>query len=102
MEPFYILVLDDNFTFEISEPLPPHPALSDLQIVENELFVVDIDVFDAETPVKFPDLLYTTELGSGFIPHQKTATKASLAFDGSLSESFPVRLTGQVVLPDPG
>ena len=97
VEPFYILVLDDNFTFEISEPLPPHPALSDLQIFENELFVVDIDVFDAETPVKFPDLLYITELGAGFIPHQKTATKASLAFDESLSESVsgPLDWTGR-------
>ena len=87
VEPFYIKVLDDDFTFEILDPLPPLPALSEIEILENESFVVDIEVFDAESPVKFPDMLIMTELGAAFIPHQKTATKASLAFDSLSVES---------------
>jgi len=83
IEPFYIEVLDDNFTFEIIDPLPPAAPLSQLKIFENEPFVVDIDVYDAETPVKFPDLLYTTQLKSGFIPHQKNADSAKDAYDSS-------------------
>ena len=100
VEPFFILVLDDNFTFEISEPLPPHPALSDIQVLENESFVVDIDVFDAETPVKFPDLLYMTQLGAGFVPHNKSATRASLAFDDSTVKpvSGPLDWSGRFAL----
>ena len=100
VEPFFILVLDDDFTFEISEPLPPQPALSDIQLLENESFVVDLEVFDAETPVKFPDILYMTQLGASFIPHQKTAANASFAFDGSSIEtvSGPLDWTGRMAL----
>ena len=47
--------------------------------------------------MKFPRFVYTDRVGCGFIPHQKTATKASLAFDGSSSEtvSGPLDWTGR-------
>jgi hypothetical protein len=97
-EIFKIRVEDDEFPFYI--PDPPGLVLTELELYENDSFVVDLDVVDEESPEVFLDLLFASDTGAGFLANTKSGSSVSQIFNASQVQavSQPLEWTGSAVL----